>query len=234
MRSDDKLFSMNGVVYYSNTGQSRMAARYLAGEIGWPVFDLEQAPREYEVLALVFPVHCQNIPTEVVAFLNRVNARYLVAVATYGRMWHGNVLQELQRRCPIPMAAAAYLPAKHAYLPEDDDVDCSGLDPLLQKLRHPAPVTIPRSFKNPLSGLLPGLRSRMGVRLERSDRCNNCGICDRICPNGAMVHGVPNGNCGRCLRCVSLCPQRALHTHPVGPMKWYLRKPKTNQVKIYL
>lgn len=61
---------MNAVVFYSNTGHSASLAKYMAEKLNYPVFEIEKVNAEqYENLVLIFPVHCQNIPYVVRAFL---------------------------------------------------------------------------------------------------------------------------------------------------------------------
>lgn len=225
---------MNGVVYWSNTGQSRLAAAYLAERLQWPCFDMADAPREFGMLILIFPVHCQRIPDAVADFLKRVRAQWLVPIATYGRMCHGDVLRQLQRRYGFAIAASAYLPAKHSYLPDSSPVDRTELDRLLPALKHPVPVRIPQSRRNPLSDLFPALRSRLGVVLERTGACNGCGICGKHCPVGTMGDGIPGSNCIRCLRCAALCPRQALRFRLRWPMRCYLRKANRAQAECFL
>ena len=92
-------FGMNAVFYYSNTDQSKTVSEYIANALGWDIFNIEDDDGkglEYEKAFVVFPVHCQNIPARVKSFLSNLLARYLIPVATYGRMHHGNVLYEIE------------------------------------------------------------------------------------------------------------------------------------------
>lgn len=225
---------MNGVVFYSNTGQSRCAAQYLSQRLGWPCYDIADAPAAFETLILVFPVHCQRIPDMVGRYLDQTRAQWLVPIATYGRMHHGDVLRQIQRRWKFAIPAAMYLPAKHAYLPDSLPLDPRELDPLLSGLEKPAQIRIPRSWRNPLSDLFPGWRSRMGVVLARTEDCSRCGLCSRNCPRQAMTDGVPNGRCIRCLRCAQGCPRQALVYRLRPPMARYLRKTKAVSAEVYL
>jgi ferredoxin len=48
-----------------------------------------------------------------------------------------------------------------------------------------------------------------------SDKCTNCGICEKICPvkNINVSDKVSfDDNCLCCLGCLHLCPQNALHS----------------------
>lgn len=226
---------MNGIIYYSNTGQSKYIAEYFAKKLQYPLLDiLELREYHYENVLLVFPVHCQNIPQRVKALLERLEVRYLTIVATYGKMWHGNALWEIQKRYGHTLVAGAYVPTKHTYLEERGFDEFDRLDILLQKIRHPKAIRVPRSFKNPCSNIFKGLRSRIGVKMIRTVECDGCGICESSCPCQAISKGKTNHRCIRCLRCVAGCPKAALQFRCRLPMKLYLQKRKTDKLVIYV
>lgn len=225
---------MNAVFYHSNTGQSRAVAAHLAGKLNWPLLDIsEWAGLRLERLVLVFPVHCQNIPGPVTDFLNTAQPDWLIPVATYGGMCHGNVLQQLQKRHNFQIPAAAYVPAKHSYLAEQAPVDYEKLDALLCKIEAPAQIRLPRAYKNPFSDVFPALRSRIGVKLLRTDKCTDCGLCGKNCLHRAINNGSVNGNCVRCLRCVAVCPVGGLEVRLRLPMRLYLAKKRQTEITVY-
>lgn len=226
---------MNAVVYYSNTGYSREIARYLAKRLGFALLDIQHTSETaFDSLVLVFPVHCQNIPHAVKAFLRVAKAQNLTAVATYGRMCHGNVLREIQRGYGMRIVAGAYVPTAHSYLGDEPFADYERLEPLVQKIRHPTEIRLPRCYKNPFANLLPHLRSCMGVKLYKTDACISCGICDASCSAHAIKNGVPDRSCIRCLGCIAACPHGALRCKLRLPMRLYLQKKQQNNIEIYI
>lgn len=227
---------MNAVVYYSNTGQSASVATYLSKQLGYPLSAIERVDAFcYENLVLVFPVHCQNIPDIVVQFLRKVKVRYFTAIATYGKMCCGNVLYEIAHKFHMNLVAGAYIPLNHAYLNQDDPFrDFHRLVPIVEKIMKPSPIVIPKLYKNPFADLFPGVRSRMGIKIRKKSNCNNCGICDMICPFKAIRCGVTDGRCIRCLKCVRTCPRQALEFKLRLPLKLYLQKKPMNQIIIYI
>lgn len=226
---------MNAVIYYSNTGNSKRVAQYLADESGFDLIDLYDVKDcGFDTVILVFSVYCQNIPAAVKALLKRLTAKVLIPVATYGGMSFGNVLYEVQKGYGHNIVAAAYVPAKHAYLPENGFEDFEKLRPILDKLKNPAQVKIPKSYKNPFADFAPGFRSRAGVKLYADAACTNCGTCAAVCKNGAIENGKPNKKCIRCLKCVNSCPQKALHFSLRLPMRNYLKKRKKDELIIYV
>ena len=227
---------MNAVVFYSNTGQSRSVAKYLARQLCYPIVDIEKIEGAcYKNLVLVFPVHCQNIPDVVKTFLQTAKIEHLTAVATYGKMCYGNVLQEIQHRYHKNIVAGAYIPTKHSYI-DNDDVFCDfrHLIPLIEKIKRPSKIMIPKSYKNPFANLFPALRSRLGLKISKNENCNNCDICTEHCDFKAIELGYTNSKCIRCLKCVKVCPNNALSFKLRLPMKLYLRKKKVDKLIIYV
>ena len=227
---------MNAVVFYSNTGQNKAIATYFANQLGYSLTDMEtKCAEHYQNLVLVFPVHCQNIPDAVRAFLKKVSVDNLTAVATYGKMCCGNVLYEIQKGYQKNIVAGAYIPTKHSYIDGDDDF-CAfdQLKPVMEKIKHPSYIQLPKLYKNPLADIFPNLRSRLGLTIQKNENCSGCNLCGERCSYGAIKTGETNRKCIRCIRCVNACPRQALKIRLGLPLKLYLRKKKANQVIIYI
>lgn len=226
---------MNAVVFYSNTGQSKAIAAYFAKQLGYPLADMETTCAEhYRNLVLVFPVHCQNIPDIVKSFLKNVSVENLTVIATYGKMCCGNVLYEIQKNYQKNIVAGAYIPTKHSYIDNDDAFcDLDELKPIVEKVKEPSYIQLPRLYKNPLADVFPKLRSKLGLTIQKNADCSGCNLCAERCSFGAIKSGKTNSNCIRCLRCVEACPHQALKIKLGLPLKVYLRKKKTQEVIIY-
>ena len=228
---------MNAIVYFSNTNQSKRIAEYLSMKTGYPLLDVSSAPKkEYNRLVVVFPVYCQNAPTPIKEFLSNCQADYLALLATYGKMWHGNVLNELQRNYKKPIICGAYIPCKHSYLSDITFEEFEKLSPILEKILDNAPSSIrfPKTFKNPLADFSPNFRSRLGVKIKRTNNCNQCRFCEDNCPFHAIENGKTNKRCIRCLRCVENCPKNALTFQLSLPLRLYLKKKKCEKIVIYV
>ena len=237
MRNNAGVFQkMNAVVYYSNTGQSKAIAEYFAHQLSFPLADVEQLSNVcYKNLVLVFPVHCQNVPPVVEKFLKKLQVQNLALVATYGKMYHGNVLWEIQRKSIFNIVAGAYVPTKHAYLQQDETFDnFDKLHCVVEKIKNPSTICFPKLRKNSFANFIPKLRSQLGVKLRKNARCNGCGHCTEQCKLHAIDRGVTNNKCIRCLKCAHTCPQNALDYTLSLPLKLYLRKQKTTQLVIYV
>lgn len=226
---------MNGVIYYSATNQSKCIAEYFAEKTAFGLFDIFALTEyEFETAILVFPVHCQSVPEPVKNLLKRLRVKALAVIATYGRMCPGNVLYEIQRRYNHNVIAAAYVPTKHSYLSESGFSDFEKLNVILNKVNNPAPVKVDKLYRNPLSGICKGLRSRIGVKIYKDKRCDGCGTCNSACNYNALNFGKTNRKCIRCLKCFENCPKNALHFSLRLPMRVYLRKKKYDELIIYV
>ncbi len=236
MRRYEGVFSIvNAVLYYSATGQSRRIAEYIARKTAFESADILSLERKrFHNAVIVFPVHCQNIPEPVKKRLDEITADNLTVIATFGRMCHGNVLYEIQKRYGHNIVAAAYIPTRHSYLSDKEFDRFDELQPILDKICEPAPIVIPKSFKNPLSNILKGWRSRMGVKIYRDARCDGCGTCEKVCPFGAITEGKQNRKCIRCLSCLAHCPKNALHFENRLFMRLYLKKKKTDRLELFV
>lgn len=227
---------MIDVVYFSASGHCKKIAEFCASY-------LKSVPREIpcaeeqktsERLLVVFPVFCQNVPLPVKEFISNSRAKYAAFVAVYGGKSFGHVLCDAQKLFKGTLVAAAYFPSGHSYLNDDRTGDAKKLVPLLDALSSSTQeVFIPKTPKNVFADLAPSLRSRLGVRLIRSDKCNSCHACDLVCPVHAIVDGVPDKSCIRCLKCVHACPRKAL-TFSLSPaMKRYLTRCRKIDVIVY-
>ena len=227
---------MNAVVFYSNTRQSKAIAEYFASQLEYPLLDVETKPEErYQNLVLVFPVHCQNIPDIVKNFLKNISVDNLTAIATYGKMCCGNVLYEIQKKYQKNIVAGAYIPTKHSYIDNDDVFsDFDKLKPIVEKVKKPLYIKLPKLYKNLLANIFPKLRSRLGLTIQKRAVCSGCNLCAERCSFGAIQSGITNRNCIRCLKCVEACPHQALKIKLGLPLKLYLRKKKANKLIIYI
>lgn len=226
--------AMNAVAFYSNTGESRAVAQFFAKSLNYPLLNIEEVcPESYNNLVLIFPVHSQNLPHIVKRFLNNAKIENLTAIATYGKMCPGNVLQEIQKKYGFSIIAVAYIPTKHSYTGGESFSEWESLTPIIDKVNNPSPIKLPKLYKNPFASLLPDLRSRFNVKIYKTQACNGCGVCADNCPFNAISEGVTNGKCIRCLKCVSSCPNQALKFHLRLPLRLYLKRQKMSKLIIY-
>lgn len=227
---------MNQVIYYSNTGQSLQIAQYFSKTLGYSICNVVEATSiNYNNLILVFPVHSQNLPIMIKKFLKKVTVTYLTAIATYGKMCCGNVLYEIQKKYKMNLIAGAYVPTKHSYLKNDKSFQAyEQLNPILEKIKNPRSIKIPKLYKNIFSNFLPRLRSKLSLKLIKTAKCCSCGACTRACDFKAIKEGIPNHKCIRCLKCITICPYNALDFKQSFLLQIYLKKQKSDQFILYI
>ncbi|MCD6413397.1 MAG: 4Fe-4S binding protein [Elusimicrobia bacterium] len=61
-------------------------------------------------------------------------------------------------------------------------------------------------------GLLLGFFNKISfLQLRKNDKCDNCGICKKVCPMDIdMPDNLNSVDCIRCKKCVAACPRNAL------------------------
>lgn len=222
---------MNAVIFYSNTGQSKSVAEYFANNLKFPLIDIESNKEKiYDSVVLVFPVHCQNIPYLVREFLKGTKIKYLTAIATYGKSCCGNALYEINKDYKN-VIAGAYVPTKHSYIDGDTEFrDFDKLTQIVEKIKNPYFINLPKIYKNPLANCFPQLRSRLGISIYKNSNCSDCGRCTVLCPFLGIKSGKTNNGCIRCLKCVQMCPNHALSVKVRLPLRLYLRKRKKDLI----
>lgn len=228
---------MTAIYCFSGSGHSlavsKALSEMLASKITEIGFNNEKLAKDH-IAVVVFPVYCQNIPAPVKSFLKKLRAKHIVLIATYGKISYGNVLYEAQQLVRGEIIAGAYIPMGHAFLNMDCTFDTKCLLPIVDRINAPQKAHIPKARKNPLSNIFPTLRSRIGVKLTKTDRCNNCGLCEAVCPVRAMQNDRIHLECIRCLRCVTNCPQKALQYKNSWILKKYLNSYHKEEYVLYL
>lgn len=73
-------------------------------------------------------------------------------------------------------------------------------------------------------GTMQGLLAPKVRRIQVSEKCRQCGLCQKVCPveinPGAFRDGgvVTDKDCLRCQNCVAACPHKALSLESGGPV----------------
>ena len=228
---------MTTIYCFSGSGHSlavsKVLSEMLACEIVEIGFNSKELSKDH-IAVVVFPVYCQNIPSPVKIFLKKMCAKHIVLIATYGKISYGNVLYEAQQIVRGEIIAGAYIPMGHTFLDEDYIFDTNFLLPIVDRINAPQKANISKTRKNPLSNIFPSLRSRIIVKLTKTDHCNNCGICEAVCPVRATQNHRIHLECIRCMRCVTNCPQKALQYQNSWILKKYLNGCHKQEYVLYL
>lgn len=232
------------IYYFSGTGNSLHAAKSIAEETGGTLSSIaglmsQQAIEDHnEAIGLVFPVHCYDAPKIVKEFLMKLKAdkgAYIFCVVTCGgapgKTFHtvdrllkknGAVLSSaLAIEMPdniAPLLNMAPKPEKLSIiLKAADDELLKFIDIIMRKEVKPfdGGNTLFNRSKNSasifaLNGLYP-----IGKKLKADEKCNGCGICQKVCPvnNISRIDDTVSwgAKCTWCLACVNWCPHKAVH-----------------------
>lgn len=235
---------MNRVIYFSPTNSTKDIAEYCSNFLNIPLVDLTSFKKIiffdysalYNNIIICFPVYSQNIPLPVKDILKKIKTKNIIFIATYGRMATGNVLYEATKYTNAKIIGAAYVPTKHTYKDNERFSDFYKLDNLLFKLKinDYREASIPKRKKNIFACFLPNMRSRIGVKLKKTNNCTNCNICNQVCPTNSILNGEIKKTCIRCLSCLINCPNEGLDVSYLKPLRMYLEKDKLTQTIIYL
>ena len=225
---------MNAVIYWSNTGESLKIAKYLSEKTGYELCELMSLKeKELDDIFLVFSIHYQSVPKTIVKPLKGLKFHKAVLVLTYGKMKHGDVLNETQKILHGSVVGGAYIPCKHTYLLNDSSFnEFEKLDDIASMINRDTEAIFVRQKRNPFAKVLPNTRHRLSVKIYKNDKCINCGECNKVCSH--INNGVVDKKCIRCLKCVISCPQGALNFELSPLLEDYLKKQKKCEIEIYI
>lgn len=219
------------VVHFSPTGGTKRAALCLGQVLATQVREIDlslpapekQAFGANDIVLFAMPVFGGRIPTYILEKIQACqgSSTVAIAVAVYGNRAYDDALLELSDALKtqgfrVPVCAA--LVAEHSIVrtvaagrPDaQDQADCRMFAAkILAKLHGEAPNAEPQ---------VPGNRpyhqwTPSPLVPAASEACTRCGLCAVKCPTGAIPREAPETTlpplCMRCMRCVSICPQRA-------------------------
>jgi ferredoxin len=231
------------IFYYTGTGNSLWIARKLSEALGgadvvsipsWKKTPAKIAPSS--TVGLVFPVHMWGLPRAVRGFLGTLGEMkpgYAFAVAVNAGQV-SNTLVQLKRELAdlaVPLNAGFGMVMPTNYIPwggpgpkekQNERFEKAGrkIAGIAQKIRTGGTFPVE---KGPLWQriLFTGMYKmsyphvpEMDKKFWVDEKCNRCGICEKVCPAGniALTDGNPrwNHHCEQCLACIQWCPKEAI------------------------
>ncbi|MDR3338467.1 MAG: EFR1 family ferrodoxin [Treponema sp.] len=230
---------MTKIYYFSGTGNTLWSAKRIAELLGGDtaVFNIgaemqkEPGALEADRLVFMFPSYAYQSPLMVRRFLIRsaIRSPYIAALVTFGTA-PGGALAEVRRvlkRKKAVLSFSGSIPSVENYIPifgpPDEQIVAKRLA-LQSAATEEAAKAIEAGKKNspwpirPFSFFVSSL-FRMGTPLfvkgyKAGAECNGCGLCERICPAGAITlkNSRPefSAKCEHCQACLNWCPRRSI------------------------
>lgn len=228
------------IFVYTSTGNSLQMAEAIAGEIDDEVVNILDVPdgrvdvTSHETVGFVTPVYFFNLPRILRDFIERLDVREgqrFFLVFTFGttpdRACRRAIRHFGKRSMVLSHVFAFRMPENYVALfsPPDDAKASRLLDSVPEYARTvAASLDSPSCLVSKRMGML-GLLSLFGDTaydlmrgtegFHTDDRCVGCGLCERVCPDGAisLVHGRPvwrTGKCQHCMGCINRCPTSSI------------------------
>lgn len=216
--------------YFSPTGGTKRAASILAQELSENVSELDLSSEnintrkftESDVVIFAAPVFGGRIPSTMLENISKMNGHNTKAilVAVYGNRAYDDALLELNDTVSVrgfKVVAALGLVAEHSLVRtvaagRPDAADIAEIKEfaakILDKLNSPNNTAPDIPGKRPYKDWKP-----MQLMFDIADSCNECGLCERLCPTKAIpsdaIQSLLSGKCTVCMRCVVICPKQA-------------------------
>lgn len=229
------------IFYYTGTGNSLWSARCLANRLGGA--ELRRLKRadalaagEAEAVGFVFPVHMWGVPGPVVEFVEKLSLRsqtYIFALAVNAGQVSRTLVQlrEILARRGLKLAAGFSVVLPSNYIPWGGPGPagrCAArIEAARVKLEQAAaciaggedePVEMGPLWQRVVFTAIYRMSFAQVRRMDKDfwcdERCNSCGVCERICPAGniELKKGRPawRHGCEQCLACIQWCPQQSI------------------------
>lgn len=192
-----------------------------------------------ERIGFVFPVYYWGMPSILDFFVEKLRLegcrdQYIYVVLTCGQTT-GNTadqLGKLLKKKGLTLSAQFAVPMVDNYIPAFKIADEESIQEILDKADERIDEIIPSirakgiGDYNRCQGIAPGVVSAAAHSVYAhgrstrpfvvTDHCIGCGLCQEICPCGAILisGGKPawvKPKCVQCLGCLHRCPAQAIH-----------------------
>lgn len=234
----------NVVYYFTGTGNSMIVAKDITKAIGGEVKPISTAINESavaadaEVIGIVFPVYIWGVPLIVKRFIKKIEKlsdKYIFAIGTYGENPGAalKIFDKEIRKCGGRLSGgfavqmpANYIPMGGAIEEEKQrrifEEESRSINDIAEYVERKGEGTLENN-KNPFYNMLfthiiYNLSNKYIPKMDRNfyidDKCNKCGLCQKVCPVGnvKMTDAGPSWNkgCEQCFACLQWCPQNAI------------------------
>jgi len=222
---------MNGILYFSSTGNSLYIAKRLQERLGGEIYYIPKYQRdgsEFEKLFLVTPVYSYGMPSHVYDLLPRLNkSKEIIIIQNYGGMSGGAdyLIYLYALKCGLNIASVykMQMPENYTltftvpqfYLKGILKKADGRIDAIIDKIQN-------RNYEIPRKRAVKEakyLKNKSDWHLITRDfstngDCIKCGKCAAVCPTqniSVSRDGVVfSDKCVACLGCYHRCPQKAI------------------------
>lgn len=235
------------IMYFSATGNSKYVAKEISKQTNDNnLCDIAKCLKENntnfklkegEMLGIVTPTYCWNLPSIVEEFLSKLNIElfssscYCFFVATYGTTTGqiSSIANEYMKKKGLPFNAFYSVKMPDTWTPVFDlsnkekvksindkaekqiEIICTNI--LSRKEGNFIKDRLPSIFRKPAKMYYENIRKTKNFSVN-SD-CIGCGLCEKNCPVGAikLENNKPKWvkeKCVMCLRCLHHCPKFAI------------------------
>ncbi|MEI6608548.1 MAG: EFR1 family ferrodoxin [Deltaproteobacteria bacterium] len=230
------------IYYYTGTGNSLWSARKLSDALtDTQLVSITNAGVDIihtasERIGLIFPVHIWGLPSLVIDFVNRLEidpSKYYFAVAVNAGQVAATLiqLQTLMQTKGLKLSSgfslnlpSNYIPWGGAVSPEaqqkkfHDAIEKINLIAATIKFKETKPLEKGPLWQNIFLSLIYRQSYNAVRKMDKSfwadDKCNNCAICEKICPaqNILIKSSKPvwQHSCDQCFACLQWCPEEAI------------------------
>lgn len=224
---------MNGIFYFSSTGNSVYIAERIKAELGGEIRYIPKFTGDvntYDRIIIVSPVYSFGLPVPVYDFIDGMkSSKPLYIVLNYGGM-KGNSLYFAYRLCRerglnIRSVQIVKMPENFTLLFSQPLFYLSSvlrkaprrLEPVIAAIRDDREITIPEPINDTSREKYFRNRTtwnRLAKDFSITEDCTRCQKCIRLCPvgnirdeNGRIAFGE---GCIACLGCYHRCPEKAI------------------------
>ncbi|CDM69992.1 Hypothetical protein CM240_2875 [Clostridium bornimense] len=260
------IIKRNSILYFSGTGNTYDVASKLAKRCNLKLINIaslieeEELEIKCETIGIAFPIYYGGIPKIVNGIISKMkfyNEPYIFALSTYGGM-PGNPFKILERILKekegtlgsgfLVNMPGNYLPRNGARRSSVQIRNFKRADKKIEEVTEliiskkvlqyeKSPYIIDRPFSNFLEKRIEKL-SGYDVNFRVDDKCDNCGICIKICPVKNI--NVESGTlrwlekCEQCMACIQYCPRKAIQYGKKTSKKKRYTNPNVDYLKVLL
>lgn len=227
------------ILYFSGTGNSLVCARAIQKSFTGSLLQRIHSKTHLEIncenLFIVTPTYAYGVPDVVYNYLKEasIKANYTAFIATYGTTTGGIFRQvyRLFKRKKIKLdyyrgiqSVENFFPLFHTLKKEKIagllDAQKRMTNAVISDLENKVSKAKPRAYfpSRLVSKLYRGFRPVVNRTIKvHQDICVGCGICSKVCSNGAiLVNSETNkakitvAKCQTCQACLNFCPYKAI------------------------